>query len=193
MIFWFSWVPALYPLFLRPWRHGKAKLSSRLPSPMLAAGTWDQIACKLSHAAWRTPPVQHPQILCVSAALSTAGSATARAVTGEGKSQELCCPPGCREISTFLSSLRQRARREKSFLKERCQRNCCVALRLQVSLWALLGFPHIVLLKARPGGDGFQTLKVPRCGCTVSGLNAKPRFCVCGVTSKSHSDHIWPL
>lgn len=134
MIFWFSWVPALYPLFLRLCRHGKAKLSSRLPLPMLAAGTWDQIACELSHAAWRTPPVQHPQILCASAALSTAGAATARAVTGEGKSQELCCPPGCREISrTFLSSLRQRACREKSFLKERCERNCCVALRLQVS------------------------------------------------------------
>lgn len=35
MIFWFSWVPALYPLFLRLCRHGKAKLSSRLPLPML--------------------------------------------------------------------------------------------------------------------------------------------------------------
>lgn len=113
---------------------------------------------------------------------------------GRGRAKSFAVLPGVGGISrTFLSSLSQRACREKGFQKSAVRGPVAWLCSCRCLLQALLGFSHIVLLKARPGGYGFQNLKVPRHGCTVSGLNAKPRFRVCGFTSKLYSDHIWPL
>lgn len=190
MIFWFSWVPALYPLFLWLWRHGKAKLSSRLPLPMLE--TKLHANCLMLREG---PHLYSTPRSCVHQQRSARpgqprrgqspgrGKAKSFAVLpGVGRSQEPSCPHWGKELAG-----------RKAFWKSTVRETAAWHCGCRCLLWALLGFPHIVLLKARPGGDGFQTLKVPRCGCTVSGLNAKPRCCVCGVTSKSHGDRTWPL